>query len=55
MDEGPTRKVKQRNNRVHHLERWGYDKMARIEVRPDSTITEWCHLVEPDLKGTATA
>ena len=51
VDEGPIRKVKQRNNRVHHLERWGYDNVLRIEVRPDGTITEWRHWAEPDLIG----
>ena len=27
VHEGPIRKVKRRDNRVDHLERWGYDNM----------------------------
>jgi hypothetical protein len=51
VDEGPIRKVKQRNKRVRHLERWGFDNVPRIEVRPEGTITEWHHWVKPDLIG----
>ena len=51
----PIRKVKQRNYRVPFLERWGYDNVRRIKVRPDSTITEWSQVgVKPD-RVTATA
>ena len=41
MDEGPIRKVKQRNNRVHHLERWGYDNVLRIEIRLNQYNFRW--------------
>ena len=41
MDEGPIWKVKQRSNRVHHLERWGYGSVPRIEVPLNQYNFRW--------------
>jgi len=49
VKEGPVRRVKQRDNRIHHPKCWRYDNVPRIEVCSDGIITEWRHWVETDL------